>query len=221
MSSDKLIRNKAAVVGFSYFSAGIACSSGLTAGVTAVIVSVCCIAAALVLGVVRKSPALALTLLAYGAGTLVFTAYDTVNRQPVLEQAGEVVTITGTVQEKRELPFYMSRYVVKTEIGGVSTRIILTAPDTVDVDTGDTFTADTALAHLRDTGIFPELSYNYSRNILLKGETDHIELVQKGNKTPLNYIQDYNITYRVKSHLPLPTSTERYCGRCVSAISLN
>jgi ComEC/Rec2-related protein len=197
-----VIRNKAAVVGFSYFS-GIAAAN--FAGVFPAAVAMgCCLVTALVLGVLRKAQVYALILLALGLGLLSFTIYDINTRQPVFEKAGEAVNITGTVEEKRELGFYQATYLVKTDINGKSTKILLTAPDAHNINVGDEIESQAVLSELRDTAIFPERSYNLSRGVLLKGGADSVELVRHGSKSPIDHIRDYNTFIQGKISAAFP-----------------
>jgi ComEC/Rec2-related protein len=187
----KPVRNKSAIVGFSYF-AGLALVQ-LVGLVLSVTLSGGLIAGALILGVLRRAQAAALMLLALGIGGLVFTVYDHTQRQPVFDSAGQVLDLVGTVEEKRESAFYTAIYTVKTEIGGVNTRILLYAPDNHAIGVGDTVKAkNCSLNEFRDTGIFPERANNLSRGILLKGNAESVELTERGRRTPLCYIRRYN-----------------------------
>jgi competence protein ComEC len=181
----KPIKNKAAVCGFSYFAGiGIASYIGFAGAVLVI--------AALVLGIIRRFPIIALTLFSIGAGCLAFTITDIVQRQPVFEAAGQTIEITGTVEDKSELAFYQSVYTIKTEINGVTTRILLTAPDNHKVSRGDFIEADITLSEFRNSGIFPEKSYNHSRGILLKAGADSVEFTEHGRQTAIHHIHEYN-----------------------------
>jgi ComEC/Rec2-related protein len=122
----------------------------------------------------------------------------------VLDAAGAVVVLSGTVEEKRELAFYRASYVLRTEINGVSTRILLIAPESGRINTGDIIEAEVTLSEFRDTGTFPERSYNHSRGILLRGSADSVELTAHGRKTGTYYIREYNayITKRISAAFP-------------------
>jgi ComEC/Rec2-related protein len=195
-----VIHNKAAIAGFSYF-----CGVG-TAHFMHRIDFFWVIPAAAVIGalLLRKRPAVGLMLVCLGAGAVVFTIYDMTQRQPVFEKAGQVIEITGTVEEKKALMFYTAVYTVKTEINGVSTRVLLNAPDVHYINEGALIQTYGALHEIRDTGIFPERFYNLSKGVLLKGDVDSIELIGHSVKTPLHYIRRYNefIKARVMSTFP-------------------
>ncbi|MCL1788818.1 MAG: ComEC/Rec2 family competence protein [Oscillospiraceae bacterium] len=184
------IRNKAAVIGFGYFGGiAAACFAGIT---LAIVISACCIAGALILGVLRKARTFTLVLLVLGAGSLVFTIYDVNTRQPIFEKSGETVRITGTVIEKKALDFEEAAYLIKTEIDAYTARVLLTAPNIGSIDSGDIISAETTLSEFRDNAVFPERTYNLSRGVLLKGDSDLIKSVKQGVKTPLDLIRGYN-----------------------------
>ncbi|MCL2036471.1 MAG: ComEC family competence protein [Oscillospiraceae bacterium] len=191
-----IVKNKAAVVGFSYFLAAIAADFLPTVLMIAIIVL--CVASALVLGVLRKSPVVALVLFSAGIGGLAFTLYDVNERQPVFEfvervsQSGEETLIVGTVEEKSEWGFGLAIYTVKSE----NARLLLTAPNVYDINVGDVIEAESSLSHLRNSGIFRERDYNFSKGILFKGDADSIRLVRRGGSsfigTGMSYIRGYN-----------------------------
>jgi competence protein ComEC len=126
-----------------------------------------------------------------GVWAVSFTLYDINTRQRVFEVAENVVPVTGVIEEKRELGYEKVSYLIKTEINGVTTKVLLTAPDT-KAEAGDVVKTDAALSHFRNTGVFPERSFNHSKGILLKGEAESIELIEYGKKSPLMYIREYN-----------------------------
>lgn len=192
-----IIKNKAAVIGFSYFC-------GILAANSVGIFPAAAIIAALVFGLLRKSPAVTLMLFSVGIGALSFSIYDHTQRQPVFDAAGETLTLTGTVEDRRELAFYQVNYTIKTEINGVTARVMITAPDSLEVGVGDVVKTTAILHEFRDSAVFPERSYNLTRGILLKGNADEVLLVTQGGKTPVGYIQDYNeyIRGRVISAFP-------------------
>jgi ComEC/Rec2-related protein len=149
----------------------------------------------------RKQRLAALICFSVGLGVLSFSLHDTISRQPVLAMAGETLTITGTITDLSPLAFYTANYVVRTEIGGVSTQIRITSAETAAVRIGDVITADVTLSHFRDTATFPERSYNHSQGVLLKGITDGIFFSQHRQQTPIGYIREYNS--RIQSRIAM------------------
>ncbi|MCL2072090.1 MAG: ComEC family competence protein [Oscillospiraceae bacterium] len=201
----KPIKNKAAVTGFSYFI-GIAATSFADNSVVAAAIILIGLVGALISGMLKKSAVVSLTLVSVAAGALGFTVYDINTRRPVFEKAGtgEGTMVIGTVSEKKELGFYQASYVVKADINGRAAKIMITAPDVHNIGAGDVIEADVTLSEFRNSGIFPERSYNLSRGVLLKGSADSISLVRHGSVTPIDYIRGYNafIQSEVNSAFP-------------------
>jgi ComEC/Rec2-related protein len=196
--------SRAAIVGFSYFS-GIVLTSFLANFFGNFPFLAFAILGALILGLLRKQAVVALTLFSIGAGSLSVTIYDTTQRQPVFEAAGSTVSLTATVEEIREFGFYTWVYTLKTEINGVeNTRILLTAPEAVGVSAGDIVETTVTLSELRDSGVFPERSYNLTRGILLKGSADEVVKVGESGTSPLRAVRNYNeyIRERVMAVFP-------------------
>ncbi|MCL1880572.1 MAG: ComEC/Rec2 family competence protein [Oscillospiraceae bacterium] len=207
------VKNKSAVIGFSYFG-GTALGSLLLAFGEVWIVffaSGFFISVALVSGLMPKlNPLKTKTLLvpllcfSIGSGVLTFSLHDRLTRQPVLDSAGETLTLSGTVVEKNTLAFYTANYIIETEIAGVMTQIQLTAPENAFITNGDFISAEVYLSHFRNSGIFPERSLNHSRGVLLRGSSDSVELIRHGSPTLAGYITNHNerIRERIANLLP-------------------
>jgi ComEC/Rec2-related protein len=208
------------VAGFAYFC-GIAAASLIsgTAGVipfAPFVLGIALIGVALLAGLSRKRQLIAMLCLFAGAGALMFTLHDITARQPVLNTAGQSVTLTGTVTEITELGFYTSIYTVRTHVNETTTRIQVTAPESRHIRTGDIVQAQVTLSHFRNSGLFPEQTYNHSRGILLKGTADEMILVNQGSRTPLDLIREYNETVRAQIAAAFPGDT----GGLLRAVAL-
>ena len=121
-----------------------------------------------------------------------FTLHDVRSRQPVFAQAGETLTLTGTVTEKNDMAFYTANYVIKTQVAGVNTSVRIIAPENSDVAVGDEVVTEATLRLIRDTATFPERSYNHARGILLGGNADYVTFVGQGEFSFLTRIRAHN-----------------------------
>jgi ComEC/Rec2-related protein len=116
----------------------------------------------------------------------------------VLNAAGDSVVLSGTVEEVSELAFYQATYVIRTEVAGVPTRVRITAPENRYVRVDSRVTAEVTLAEFRDSGVFPERSFNHSKGVLLWGVADEIALCpdwlqrQRGSRSDRARILEYN-----------------------------
>jgi len=105
--------------------------------------------------------------------------------------AGQTVGITGIITEKSEYSGDYAAYTVKTDLGGLKTKITFFDRD-IPSDIGDEIAFTAKLSRLRDNQVFPERAYNYSKGILLKADLDSpVTVVNRGRGGITRYIKNY------------------------------
>ncbi|MDR0197742.1 MAG: competence protein ComEC family protein [Oscillospiraceae bacterium] len=197
------VRNKAAVAGFSYF-AGLLVSECV--GVVGA-AFMCAVLVPFALAAARGLPAVSAALLFSGAGALVSAVYGVNTVMPALSSDGRSVALTGVITDKKEYPGDLAAYTVKTEIDGVFVKVQTLTQD-VAAKYGDTVAFEAKLYVLRDNGLFPERSYNYSRGILLGAQArSAVEIKKTAAETPVGSIRKYSGYIRGKIMAAFPGDT--------------
>ena len=133
-----------------------------------------------------------------------YSGYMARVRDPLLEYAGQTVTLTGRVEDVTVRDNGHASYLIRTSIGGHTTRVTYYGDDLV-CRYGDSIRMTAVLAPYADTYLFPAVSYYQGEGSFLRiSEASGVEILPEDGWFLMRSIRAYSgkICSRIRMELP-------------------